>query len=107
VSPCVCFMLCRLRLRSISDDNFFFLDFFNFCWVFQNFPFFLSPCIFNSNIEFLLLYLNLIDMTISLQMPHSADIRHNYSIQNLHPLVTQTVSLDDRQCNTYRYSTLP
>ena len=25
--------------------NFFFLDFFNFCWVFQKFPFLLSPCI--------------------------------------------------------------
>ena len=24
---------------------FFFLDFFNFCWVFQNFPFFVSLCI--------------------------------------------------------------
>ena len=26
---------------SISVNNFFFLNFFNFCWVFQNFPFFL------------------------------------------------------------------
>ena len=25
--------------------NFIFLDFYNFCWVFQNFPFFVSPCI--------------------------------------------------------------
>ena len=25
--------------------NFFFLDFFNFCWVFQKFPFFVSICI--------------------------------------------------------------
>ena len=53
VSPCVYYMLCRMRLRrilqsmqythcsgSISVNNFFFLDFFNFCWVFQNFPFF-------------------------------------------------------------------
>jgi hypothetical protein len=23
---------------------FFFLDFYNFCWVFQKFPFFVSPC---------------------------------------------------------------
>ena len=28
---------------SISVNKFFFLDFFNFCWVFQKFPFFLSP----------------------------------------------------------------
>ena len=28
--------------------NFFFLDFFNFCWVFQKFPFFfVSLCIFS------------------------------------------------------------
>ena len=25
--------------------NFYFLDFFNFCWGFQKFPFFVSPCI--------------------------------------------------------------
>ena len=25
--------------------HFFFLYFFNFCWVFQKFPFFVSPCI--------------------------------------------------------------
>ena len=25
--------------------NFFLLDFFNFCWVFQKFPFFVSPCL--------------------------------------------------------------
>ena len=29
---------------SISVNTFFFLDFFNFCWVFQNFPFFVSLC---------------------------------------------------------------
>jgi hypothetical protein len=32
---------------SISVNNFFSLDFFNFCWVFQKFPFFVSPCISN------------------------------------------------------------
>jgi len=26
--------------------TFFLLDFFNFCWVFQKFPFFVSPCTF-------------------------------------------------------------
>ena len=30
--------------------NFFFLNFFNFCWVFQNFRFFVSPCAYNSNV---------------------------------------------------------
>ena len=29
---------------SISVNNFLFLDFFNFCWVFQKFSFFVSPC---------------------------------------------------------------
>ena len=30
--------------------NFFFLDFFNFCWVFQNFTFFLCHRVFVSKI---------------------------------------------------------
>ena len=32
---------------SISVNNFFFLDFFNFCWVFQKFPFFCVTLYFN------------------------------------------------------------
>ena len=85
VSPCVCCMLCRMRLchilqsmqhiqsdscnGSISVNTFFFLDFFNFCWVFQKFPFFcvtLCVCVY----IYIYIYIYIFQKLVNLHVSH-------------------------------------